>query len=86
MITAEVVLPYFDLFKLAVVQTDAGTVGLGAVLMLNEIPMAYASRSLTSSEQHYAPIELECLAIVFGQKQFDQYVFGIGHGDAQDHQ
>ena len=39
-------------------------------------PVAYASRSLTNSVQHYAPIELECLAIVFGLTKFDQYVFG----------
>jgi len=39
-------------------------------------PVAYACRSLTKSEQNYVPLELECLAIVFGTERFDQYIFG----------
>jgi len=50
--------------------------GVGATLMQEGKPVAYASRSLTKSEQNYVPLELECLAIVFGTERFDQYIFG----------
>ena len=46
-------------------QTDASAVGLGAVLEQKGHPIAYASRSLTSSERNYSVIQRECLAIVF---------------------
>ena len=87
MISSESILKYFNHQKPVTIQTDASTVGIGAVLLQEEQPVAYVSRSLTTSEQHYAPIELECLAIVFGLTKFDQYVFG--HQDVKiqtDHQ
>ena len=38
--------------------------------------MAYASRSLTKSEQNFSQLEKEALAIVFSIKKFHQYVYG----------
>ena len=76
MLTSDKLLQYYDSRKPVVIQTDASTAGLGAVLMQEDKPVAYASRSLTKSESNYAPIELECLAIVFAMNKFDQYVFG----------
>ena len=52
------------------------TAGLGAVLLQEDKPVAYASRSLSKSESNYAPTDLECLAIVFAMNKFDQYIFG----------
>ena len=83
LISSEAVLRYFNPNEPIIIQTDASTVGIGAVLIQAGKPVAYASRSLTDSEQHYAPIELECLAIVFGLTKFDQYVFG--HQDIKIH-
>ena len=74
--TAEATLQYFQTNEPLIVQTDASTVGLGAVLLQHGKPVSYVSRSLTSSEQNYAPIELELLAIVHALQKFDQYVFG----------
>ena len=39
-------------------------------------PVAFASRTLSQTEQRYAQIEKECLAIVFACEHFDQYIFG----------
>ena len=38
--------------------------------------MAFASRSLSLTEQHYAQIEKECFTIVFACKCFNQYIHG----------
>ena len=39
-------------------------------------PIAYAFRSLNSSEKNYSHIEKEALAIIFGVTQFYMYLFG----------
>ena len=70
------VLSYYDVSKPVTVQCDASDVGLGAVLLQENIPVAYASRALSSAERRYAQIEKECLAIVFGCERFEQYVYG----------
>lgn len=76
-------LQYFDVTKPVVLQTDASTAGIGAALFQEGKPIAYASRSLTMCEQQYVPLELECLAIVYGTERFDQYIFG--HFDVTIH-
>jgi transposase InsO family protein len=57
-------------------QCDASELGLGATLMQNDQPIAYASRALTKTEQNYAQIEKELLAVVFGMEKFHQYTYG----------
>ena len=76
MLTSENLLQYYDCRKPIVIETDASTAGLGAVLLQEDKTVVYASRSLSKSESNYAPIELECLAIVFAMNKFDQYIFG----------
>ena len=55
---------------------DAGNSGLGAALLQEGKPVAYASRSLASAEKNYAFIEKELLAVLFGCERFHQYVYG----------
>ena len=54
------------------IQCDASERGLGAILLQNGQPAAFASRTLSKVEQRYAQIEKECLAIVFGCQKFSQ--------------
>lgn len=57
-------------------QCDASMHGLGACLMRDGHPVAYASRSLTPTEVQDAQIEKELLAIVFGMEKFETYLYG----------
>ena len=57
-------------------QCDASDTGLGATLLQNGQPVAYAPRSLMDTERNYAQIEKELLAIVFGAEKFNQYTYG----------
>lgn len=77
-ITSEPVLSVYDPKEPVVVQTDASKDGLGCVLMQNGHPIAYASRTLSKSEQKWAQIEKELLAIVFACKRFHYFLYGRG--------
>ena len=58
------------------IQCDSSQSGLGAALMQNGHPIAYASRALTETESRYAQIEKEMLAIVFSIEKFNDFTFG----------
>ena len=75
-ISQEQLLTFYDVNKAVVIQCDAGGEGLGATLLQDGRPVASASLSLTSSERNYVALELECLAIVFACRKFDQYIYG----------
>ena len=59
-----------------VLQTDASTFGLVAVLEQDGRVIAYASRTLTKCGQNYSVIQKEYLAIVYTLKQFRHYLLG----------
>ena len=69
-------LRYYDRRKPVTVQADAYQRGLGACLLQDGQPIAYASKSLTDTETRYANIERELLAIVFACQRFNTYVLG----------
>ena len=50
--------------------------GLGATLLQEGQPVAYASHLLPETEQRYAEIEKELLAVVFMFERHDQYLHG----------
>ena len=66
-------------------QTDASAVGVGAVLEQGGCVIAYASCTLTKSEQQYSTIQKECLAAVYAMKQFRHYLLGHPFQLVTDH-
>ena len=55
------------------IQCNASEKGLGAILLQNGQPVAFASRTLSQVEQQYAQIE-ECLAIILACSKFSQCI------------
>ena len=76
LLTVAPVLAYFDPSKELSIQCDASGQGLGAALLQEGRPLAYASRALSDTETRYATIEKEMLAIVFALEKWHQYTFG----------
>lgn len=76
MVTETPVLRYFDSEKPVVIQTDASSFGLGCAMLQDRGPVGFGARALNSTQQNYAQIEKEMLAIVFACKRFDQFICG----------
>ena len=62
-----------------------GGKGLGAVLLLDDKPVCYASGALTGAESRCTPIKAEMLAVVFACRKFHQYIYGKSVVVATDH-
>ena len=84
-LSTEPVLQFFNPSISSVIQADASQHGLGACLLQQGKPIAYASRSLSISERNYAQIEKELLAIVFSCTKFHQYIYGFHTKVQTDH-
>lgn len=69
-------LKYYDPKKPVTIQTDSSSFALGCAMMQENIPVAFASKTLTQTQKNYAQIEKEMLAIVFACNRFDQYICG----------
>ena len=72
-----------------VIDCDAADCGIGAVLQQYQDGelrvIAYASRSLTSSERIYCTTRKEQLAVVYGLKQFRSYILAHHTAIRSDH-
>ena len=68
------VLKHYDINEEVTLQCDASEKGLSATLLQRGQPLAFTSRTLSTTERRYAQIEKECLAIVFGCQKFSQYI------------
>ena len=77
LISTSPVLKFYDPNLPTQVSCDASKTGLGAVLEQKHddawYPVAYGSRSLSSSEQNYCQLERETLSIVFATHKFHKF-------------
>ena len=48
-------------------------------------PVCYGSKKLSNAERNYATIKKECLAIVWGFKRFNLYLYGVSFVLQTDH-
>lgn len=79
-LTSSQVLIYPDFEKPFILTTDASNYAIGAVLSQGPVgqdrPIAFASRTLSKTEENYSTIEKELLAMEWGCKYFRPYLFG----------
>ena len=75
-LTCNSVLKFYDSKKPVRISVDASCGGLGAVLMQDDHPIAYASRALTETQKRWVQIEKEMYPMVFGCEKFNQYIYG----------
>jgi hypothetical protein len=55
---------------------DSSKSGMGAVIIQDRQPIEYTSCALNQTQQAYAQIEKEFMAVQFGLQRFHQYVYG----------
>ncbi|KAJ8332638.1 hypothetical protein SKAU_G00424270 [Synaphobranchus kaupii] len=83
------VLQLYDPNKDLKISADASSYGLGAVIPQKHqdvwSPVAYASRSLTSTEQRYAQVEKEALALTWACERFRDFIIGLHFKLETDH-
>ena len=70
------VLRFFNERKPLTLQCDASQFALGAALLQDGHPVAFASRDLSPAEERYAQIEKEQLVVVYGKEHFDYFTYG----------
>ncbi|MCP3662607.1 MAG: DDE-type integrase/transposase/recombinase [Gammaproteobacteria bacterium] len=90
-LTEAPVLQYPDFRREFTIETDASGYGVGAVLAQNNEqnrlqPVAYCSRVMSAAERNYSATEKECLAVIYGLKQYRHYVLGRHCTILTDHQ
>ena len=73
--------PKFGPSRTFILETDASTVGLGAILSQEQDdgtvhPVAYASRSVDKHKRNYGISELETLGLVWAVRYFCPYILG----------
>ena len=77
LITSAPALKYYDVNQPITLSVDSSKDGLGATILQQNHPIAYACRALTPTQRDgYSQLEKELLAIVFGCRRIHDYVYG----------
>ena len=75
------ILQHYSPKKKTKVSADASSFGMGGVLLQKDAegwkPVQYASRSFTETEQRYAQVEKEALAMTWCCEKFKDYLLGL---------
>uniref|UniRef100_A0A914XAI4 RNA-directed DNA polymerase n=1 Tax=Plectus sambesii TaxID=2011161 RepID=A0A914XAI4_9BILA len=90
-LASPLMLTHYKLELPIIVAANASNEGISAVIAHQlpngrELPIAYASKTLTDTESRYPQIEKEALALMFGIKKFHQYLWGRHFLLQTDHQ
>ena len=90
MVSSDSALALFDPCRPTTVSADASSYGVGAVLTQQQVsgewkPVSYISRSLTATEQCYAQIEKEALAVTWACERFRDFLTGLQFHIQTDH-
>ena len=84
-LSSEACLAYYDPKKPVTLEVDASQKGVGAALLQNNRPVAFASKTLDQTQSNYPNIDREMLAIVFGITRFHTYLYGRHFKVVTDH-
>lgn len=89
LLTAEIVLRFYDPARPIKISSNASHSGLGAVLIQKDEdwqPIKYASCSMTDAQTRYAQIEKELLNITYACERFHQFMSGQAVNVETDHE
>jgi hypothetical protein len=91
LVSSDTVLAHFNAELETSVITDAGAVGVGAILVQKQIdgclrPVHYSSRTLTQQENKYSQTEKEALGVVWACEKFHLFLYGKPFTILTDHQ
>ena len=89
-LVAAPVLAHYDSKMPIVLAADAFAYRIGAVISHrlpngSECPVVFASRTLSDSEKNYSQVEKEALSVIFGIRNFHQYLYGRNFTLVMDH-
>ena len=84
-ISAKSCVKYFDPTKPTTLEVDTSTKGLGALILQDGQPVAFASKALNSAQSNYPNTDQEMLAVVFGINRFHTYLYGRPFRVITDH-
>ncbi|UYV82442.1 K02A2.6-like, partial [Cordylochernes scorpioides] len=79
-------LAHFDKSKMLILQCDASKDAMGAALLQEDRPLAFASASFSDSQKQYSQIEKELLSVYYGCKKFEYLLSGHTFVVQTDHQ